>query len=139
MSDLIGVAKCHTLRLAGCIIGASEAAFKGVSAMALELTADNFDSEILQSNLPAMVDFWAPWCGPCRLMSPIVESIAERYQGKVKVAKVNVDENPQLAVRYSIMSIPTLLFFRNGQVVDKVIGLVPEHEIEERLNKLLGE
>ncbi|MFA4029169.1 MAG: hypothetical protein GDYSWBUE_001885 [Candidatus Fervidibacterota bacterium] len=107
--------------------------------MALELTADNFDSEILQSNLPAMVDFWAPWCGPCRLMSPIVESIAERYQGKVKVAKVNVDENPQLAVRYSIMSIPTLLFFRNGQVVDKVIGLVPEHEIEERLNKLLGE
>lgn len=103
------------------------------------MTVDNFDSEIVQSDLPAMVDFWAPWCGPCRAMAPIVESIAERYQGKVKVAKVNVDENPQLAVRYSIMSIPTLLFFRNGQVVDKIIGLVPEREIEERLNKLLSE
>ncbi|MCS7254746.1 MAG: thioredoxin [Armatimonadota bacterium] len=105
----------------------------------LELTVDSFDAEILRSDLPAMVDFWAPWCGPCRVMAPIVESIAERYQGKVKVAKVNVDENTELAIRYSIMSIPTLLFFRDGQVIDKIIGLVPEREIEERLNKLLGE
>ncbi|MFA4045205.1 MAG: hypothetical protein HZRFUVUK_002015 [Candidatus Fervidibacterota bacterium] len=105
----------------------------------IEVTEANFDSEILNSETPSMVDFWAPWCGPCRAMAPIVERIAERYQGKIKVAKVNVDENQGLAIRYSIMSIPTLIFFKGGQVVDRIVGLVSEHTIDERLKKILGE
>ncbi|HID08058.1 MAG TPA: thioredoxin [Armatimonadetes bacterium] len=104
----------------------------------LHLTEEDFDEEILQSDAPAMVDFWAPWCGPCHALAPIVERLAERYQGQVKIAKVNVDEAQQLAIRYSIMSIPTLLFFKDGEVVDRIIGVTRESQIEAKLKELIG-
>ncbi|MHB1688262.1 MAG: thioredoxin [Ignavibacteriaceae bacterium] len=93
----------------------------------------NFDQEVLKSDVPVLVDFWAPWCGPCRMVSPIVEQIAEEYQGKLKVVKLNTDENEDVAIRYGIRSIPTLGIFNNGQVVDGVIGAVPKQMIESKI------
>ncbi|MCX7642252.1 MAG: thioredoxin [Armatimonadetes bacterium] len=100
---------------------------------------ENFEREVLQSEIPVMVDFWAPWCVPCRAIAPIVERLAERYAGRLKVAKLNVDENQELAIRYQVMSIPTLLFFKNGQVVDRIIGAVKEQEIVQRIETLLNQ
>ncbi len=99
-------------------------------------TNSNFD-EIISGNLPVMVDFWAVWCGPCRVLSPTVDEIAEEYAGKVEVAKCNVDDADEVAMKYRVMSIPTLLFFKDGQVVDKSVGLVSKDEIVERLSKLV--
>ncbi|MCS7185830.1 MAG: thioredoxin [Armatimonadetes bacterium] len=98
---------------------------------------ENFEKEVLQSEIPVMVDFWATWCVPCRLIAPIVERLAEKYAGRLKVAKLDVDRNQELAIRYQVMSIPTLLFFKNGQVVDRIIGAVKEQEIVQKIESLL--
>jgi thioredoxin 1 len=103
--------------------------------MALTLTNENFKEEILDFNGIAMVDFWAPWCGPCRMIAPIIEEIAEEYQGKVKVGKVNTDENLILSSKYNIMSIPSMLIFKNGEVVDQIIGAMPKQKIIAQLEK----
>ncbi|MGN0173016.1 MAG: thioredoxin [Acutalibacteraceae bacterium] len=95
------------------------------------VTEDNFEQEVLKSDLPVLVDFWATWCGPCMMLAPVVEEIAEEYEGKIKVGKVNVDEQPVLAAQFGITSIPTLLLFKNGEVSNQSIGLVSKSEIEE--------
>ena len=101
------------------------------------LTESNFDQEVLKSDLPVMVDFWAVWCGPCKVLSPLVDELAKDYEGKLKVAKVNVDENNALAMRFGVMSIPTLKFFKNGKVVGEMIGAAPKAVLESEINKYL--
>lgn len=104
----------------------------------IEFNDQNFDSDVLESGTPVLVDFWAVWCGPCKAIAPIVEEIANDYNGKVKVGKMDVDRNNQVAMRYGIRSIPTLLVFNNGEVVDQVIGNVGKESIESMLNKALS-
>ncbi|MEO0093633.1 MAG: thioredoxin [candidate division WOR-3 bacterium] len=104
--------------------------------MSIELTNKNFKAEILDAPVLSIVDFWAPWCMPCRMIAPILEEIASEYAGKIKVGKVNVDNETALATQYSIMSIPALLFFKEGKVVDQIIGAVPKEHIEEKLKSL---
>lgn len=96
-----------------------------------------FDEAVLKSDVPVLVDFWAPWCGPCHIIAPIVEQLADDYEGKVKVSKLNVDENPQTAAKYGIRSIPTLLVFKDGKVLDQVIGAVSKDELVRRLSGAL--
>ena len=102
----------------------------------LTLSDDNFENEVLQSNQPVLVDFWATWCPPCRALSPVIESVADEFEGIAKVGKVDVDENKALAAKYAISSIPTLLFFQNGEVVDRIQGVVPKTQITEKLTAL---
>jgi len=97
------------------------------------LNEETFENEIRKDPLPLLVDFWAPWCGPCRVIEPVIDQLASEYHGRARVAKVNVDENPGLAARYSVHSIPTILFFRNGDVVDRVVGAVPKTKLQEKL------
>ena len=104
--------------------------------MVADISDQNFEAEVIKSNLPVVVDLWAPWCGPCRMVGPVVEKLAEQFQGKVKFCKLNVDENQQTAAKYSVMSIPTLLFFKDGQVADTVIGAVPEQVLKPRIDAL---
>ncbi len=99
------------------------------------LNENNFDNEVLKSDIPVLVDFWASWCGPCKMLSPIISQLADEYAGKVKVCKVNVDEQPVLANRYQIQSIPTMYFFKNGQIVDKSIGFKPKNAIIAMIEK----
>ena len=101
------------------------------------VTDANFDQEVVQSELPVLVDFWAIWCGPCKMVEPSVEALAKEYEGKLKVVKMDVDKNPAVPTRYGIRSIPTLLLFKNGEVVDQIIGAVPKRMIEERIKKVL--
>jgi len=103
----------------------------------MEFTDGNFESEVLKSDKLCLVDFWAEWCGPCRMVGPIVEEIAKEYAGKLKVGKLNVDNNSQTAVKYGIMSIPSLLFFNGGKVVEQIVGAVPKKQLIQKIEKII--
>ena len=105
--------------------------------MVVEVTDQNFEQEILKSGIPAMVDMWAPWCGPCRMLGPVVEKLAEEFKDKVKVGKLNVDDNPKTAGTYHVMSIPLVLFFKDGEKVDESLGAVPEDVLRPKVEALL--
>jgi len=105
--------------------------------MALELTDDNFEELVLKSDKPALVDFWAVWCGPCRMVGPIVEEISNDYDGKAIVGKVDVDNNPGIAAKYGIRNIPTILFIKDGEIVDKQVGAVPKEKLAEKLDSMI--
>ncbi len=100
-------------------------------------TDDNFQNEVLKSDVPVLVDFWAPWCGPCRMVSPIVEEMGRQYAGRLRVAKINTDENPRHASQLGIMGIPTLIFFKNGREVDRVVGAVPKPTLVSHVEQVL--
>ncbi len=99
----------------------------------LKITRENFDNEVMKSNIPVLIDFWAPWCGPCRMMGPIIEQLAEEYEGKAKVGKVNVDEEGELSQAFGVMSIPTIVLVKDGKVVRQAVGARPKAEVEAML------
>jgi len=100
-------------------------------------TDDNFEGEVLKSDKPVLIDFWAPWCGPCKAIGPVVEELAEKFKDSVKIMKLNVDENQKTAVNYGVRSIPTLILFKEGKVLDTLIGLVPKERLEDFVKKSL--
>ena len=102
-----------------------------------DISDSSFEEEVLKSDLPAVVDFWAPWCGPCKSIAPILEEIADEYSGKVKITKLNVDDNPKTPMNYKVKSIPKLVFFKDGEAVAEIVGAVPKDQIVEALGKLL--
>ena len=99
----------------------------------VEFTDANFDTEVIKSELPVLVDFWAPWCGPCRMIGPSVEALSNEYVGKFKIGKLNSDENPDVSAKFGIRSIPTLLIFKNGEVVNQLVGALPKDKIAEQI------
>jgi thioredoxin 1 len=101
------------------------------------VTDETFEQEVIQSNVPVLVDFWAPWCGPCRMVAPVVEDVATQFEGQIKVVKLDTDQNPNVASQYGIRSIPTLMIFKGGQKVDMVVGAVPKSTIASTLEKHL--
>ncbi len=101
----------------------------------LKITRENFENEVMKSNIPVLIDFWAPWCGPCRMMGPIIEQLAEEYEGKAKVGKVNVDEEGELAQAFGVMSIPTIVLVKDGKVVKQAVGARPKAEVEAMLQE----
>jgi len=103
----------------------------------IHLTEFNFEEEVIKSSIPVMVDFWAPWCGPCRTIAPILEELSKEYESKVKIGKVNVDEAQEKASEYKVMSIPNLKFFKDGKLIDELIGVVPKEIIKKKLDALL--
>jgi thioredoxin 1 len=105
--------------------------------MAIEVNDANFEEVVLQSDMPVLVDFWAEWCGPCRMVTPVVEELAKEYEGKAIVAKMDVDSNPGIPVKYGIRNIPTILFFKGGEIADKQVGAVPKTVLSQKLDALL--
>lgn len=105
--------------------------------MAIEVNDGNFEELILKSDKPALVDFWAEWCGPCRMITPIVEELSGEYADKAVIAKLNVDENPEVCSKYGIRNIPTILFFKNGEVADKQVGAVPKNALAQKIDAIL--
>ena len=103
--------------------------------MELEITKETFENEVINSDKPVLVDFWATWCGPCKMVAPVIEALAEEYSGKIKVGKVNVDEQGELAMQYKIVSIPTVLIFKDGEVAEKLIGAHSQDEYEDIIDK----
>ena len=99
----------------------------------LKITRENFENEVMKSNIPVLIDFWAPWCGPCRMMGPIIEQLAEEYEGKAKVGKVNVDEEGELSQAFGVMSIPTIVLVKDGKIVKQAVGARPKAEVEAML------
>ena len=108
-----------------------------VAGKVLEISDGSFDSEILKSNVPALVDFWAPWCTPCKNIAPILEDLAGQYSGKIKFAKLNVDDNPKTPTNYNVRGIPNLVFFKSGKVVEQIVGAVPKDQLVAAITKLL--
>ena len=104
----------------------------------LKVNDENFDTEVLKSSKPIVVDFWAEWCGPCKMVSPIVEELSDEYDGKLKVTKLDVDSNPQTAASFGIRGIPTLLVFKDGAAIDQIVGAVPKSTLTERLDKIIS-
>jgi thioredoxin 1 len=102
----------------------------------ITLSDSNFEQAVLQSSLPVVVDFWAPWCGPCRAVGPVIEELADEFKGQVKVAKLNVDDSPKTAQKFAVRSIPTILFFKEGKVVDVVVGALPKPALAEKMTAL---
>ena len=107
-------------------------------AKPVEVTDSTWESEVIGSDTPVVVDFWAVWCGPCRMIAPLVEELATEYEGKVKFSKLNVDDNPEISMKYGIRSIPTLLVFKDGQPVDQIVGAVPKKELQKRVDAVLA-
>ncbi len=105
--------------------------------MVIDVSDQTFENEVIKSALPVLLDLWAPWCGPCRMVAPVIDGLAGKYDGRVKFCRLNVDENPQTAAKYRIMSIPTLMFFKDGKVADTVIGAVPERILQPKIDALL--
>jgi thioredoxin 1 len=103
----------------------------------VEVNDQSFENEIIKSSMPVVVDFWAPWCGPCRMIAPVTEKLSEEYADRVKFCKLNVDENPEISQKYGVMSIPLLIFFKDGQQVDSVLGAVPEGMLQPKVKALL--
>ncbi len=116
----------------------SQPVVRDSDAEPIHVTDETFEGEVLSAPLPALVDFWAPWCGPCRMIAPIVEDLAKAYDGRAVIAKLNTDENGQVAQRLGIMGIPTLILFKDGEEVDRVVGYAPRHVLEEKLNTLVN-
>ena len=101
----------------------------------LNITIENFENEVMKSNIPVLIDFWAPWCGPCRMMGPVIEQLADEYEGKAKVGKVNVDEEGELSQAFGVMSIPTIVLIKDGKVVKQAVGARPKAEVEAMLQE----
>ena len=105
--------------------------------MVIEVNDQSFETEVIKSYIPVVVDFWASWCGPCRMLAPVTEKLSEEYADRVKFCKLNVDENPEMARKYKVMSIPTLIFFKNGQLIEQSMGAVPEKTLRSKVQGLL--
>ncbi|MDI6735044.1 MAG: thioredoxin [bacterium] len=105
--------------------------------MAMEITDSNFEEEVTKSSIPVLVDFWAPWCGPCKMLAPTLDELSKEYEGRVKISKVNVDENQAKAGEYNVTSIPALKLFKNGKLIDEMVGIVPKKTIMKKLHKIL--
>ena len=127
------VAENYTFEIEGVSLGDSLLDY--MSKNVHEFTDENFETDVTQSDLPVLIDFWAAWCGPCKAIAPLIDEIAGEYQGKIKVGKVDVDQNQNTAMKYGIRSIPTLLLMKNGEIVDQIVGAVPKGNITDILNK----